>query len=159
MPFATTKDSEMTSTSKGHVLLAHDLSERARDVTVAALDLAQALDLDLAVVHVVSEKMLEQLRAEAPEDAAYADVVIDGLRSQLRALIAEQLPSRDIGNLEFVVLRGEPDEALINYVAKNHPDIIVLGVRNRSLVGKLVFGSTVQSILLNGRCKALTVPV
>jgi len=51
----------------------------------------------------------------------------------------------------------EPGEALVQYARENAVDEIVIGVRRRSRVGKLLFGSTAQYVILAARCPVLTV--
>jgi nucleotide-binding universal stress UspA family protein len=57
---------------------------------------------------------------------------------------------------EFV--RGNaPAEDLLQVATDEDADLIVLGLRRRSPVGKLVLGSNAQQVLLNADCPVLTV--
>ncbi|MGD8665958.1 MAG: universal stress protein [Desulfobacterales bacterium] len=51
----------------------------------------------------------------------------------------------------------EPGEDLIRLAEENQVDEIIMGVRRRSKVGKLVFGSTAQYVILNASCPVATV--
>ena len=141
------------------VLLAHDLTERSAPATVAAQELAASLGSELAIVHVVPDKLVAEMRERAPAEGAYTDMVLAELQTQLRRLIDDQLDGRDARIDELKVIRGEPASALVDYLNASPVEYVVLGVRSRSLVGKLLFGSVVQSVLLSGRCRALTVPI
>lgn len=44
---------------------------------------------------------------------------------------------------------GDPAEAITTMAATHQPDLIVLGGRKRSPVGKAIFGSVAQSVILN----------
>jgi nucleotide-binding universal stress UspA family protein len=55
-------------------------------------------------------------------------------------------------------VRGlQAGEDLVNLADENKIDEIVIGVRRRSKVGKLIFGSTAQYVILNAPCPVVTV--
>ena len=51
-------------------------------------------------------------------------------------------------DLEVVGLDGEPAEAILEHAASLDTRYIVLGGRDRTPVGKAVFGSIAQSVIL-----------
>jgi len=56
------------------------------------------------------------------------------------------------------LVRGfEPAEDLISIAEANSADLIVIGLRRRSPVGKLILGSNAQRILLDAHCAVLAV--
>lgn len=52
---------------------------------------------------------------------------------------------------------GDPGDAVVQVAQRHDARMVVLGLRHRSAVGKLVFGSTAQRILLGATCPVLTV--
>ena len=55
-------------------------------------------------------------------------------------------------------VRGlDPEEDLIEFAEENQVDLIVVGVRDRSKVGKFVMGSRSQRVILGAPCPVLTV--
>jgi nucleotide-binding universal stress UspA family protein len=56
------------------------------------------------------------------------------------------------------LVRGfEPAEDLISIAEASSADLIVIGLRRRSPVGKLILGSNAQRILLDAHCPVLAV--
>jgi nucleotide-binding universal stress UspA family protein len=50
-----------------------------------------------------------------------------------------------------------PGEDLVQFAKDNEADEIIVGVRRRSKVGKLMFGSTAQYVILEAACPVVTV--
>ena len=50
-----------------------------------------------------------------------------------------------------------PGEDLVQFAKDNAMDLVFIGVRKRSKVGKLVFGSTAQYVILQATCPVVTV--
>ena len=56
------------------------------------------------------------------------------------------------------LVRGfEPAEDLISLAEANSAELIVIGLRRRTPVGKLILGSNAQRILLDAKCPVLAV--
>jgi len=56
------------------------------------------------------------------------------------------------------LVRGyEPAEDLISIADANKAELIVIGLRKRTAVGKLILGSNAQRILLDAHCPVLAV--
>ena len=59
---------------------------------------------------------------------------------------------------EHLLIRGlEPGEDLVQFAEENEVDEIVIGIKRRSKVGKFLFGSTAQYVILEAPCPVLTV--
>lgn len=57
-----------------------------------------------------------------------------------------------------LLIRGvEAGEDLVRFAVELEADEIIMGVRRRSKVGKLLFGSTAQYVILNAPCPVVTV--
>jgi nucleotide-binding universal stress UspA family protein len=52
---------------------------------------------------------------------------------------------------------GDPSDAVVQVAQRREARLVVLGLRSRTPVGKLVFGSTAQRILLDATCPVLAV--
>jgi nucleotide-binding universal stress UspA family protein len=51
----------------------------------------------------------------------------------------------------------EPGESLVHFTKDNKIDEIIVGVRRTSKVGKFLFGSTAQYVILEAQCPVATV--
>ena len=58
-----------------------------------------------------------------------------------------------------VLRRQDPADAILDAAEKIEPQLLVIGLRKRSPVGKLIMGSTAQKILLEAPCNVLGVRV
>jgi nucleotide-binding universal stress UspA family protein len=57
-----------------------------------------------------------------------------------------------------LLVRGlEAGEDLVNFANEKEVDEIIIGVKSRSKVGKLLFGSTAQAVILQADCPVLSV--
>lgn len=81
--------------------------------------------------------------------------IADGARL---AQIRHQL---DDAGVEYEIhqpLRGsEPADEIVETAAEHQASLIVIGLRHRSKVGKMIFGSTAQKVLLDAGCPVLAV--
>ena len=73
---------------------------------------------------------------------------------KIRATLEESGVEHDIRQL----VRGfEPAEDLISIAEANNAELLVIGLRRRSPVGKLILGSNAQRVLLDAPCPVLAV--
>jgi len=57
-----------------------------------------------------------------------------------------------------LLVRGlQPGEDLVQFINENQIDEAIIGVKRRSRVGKLLFGSTAQIVILTAKCPVVTV--
>ena len=74
--------------------------------------------------------------------------------SGIKARLEEAGIEHDIRQL----VRGfEPAEDLISIAEANNAELLVIGLRRRSPVGKLILGSNAQRVLLDAPCPVLAV--
>ena len=53
----------------------------------------------------------------------------------------------------------DPDDAIVRTAQRRNAELIVIGLRSRNPVGKLLFGSVGQNVLLHADCPVLVVKV
>lgn len=70
----------------------------------------------------------------------------------------DQLKKAEIPCETHLLVRGmTPEDDLLAYAEEQGIDELVIGIRKRSKMGKLLFGSTAQYLILNAPCPVLTV--
>lgn len=70
----------------------------------------------------------------------------------------DKLANEGIECETHLLVRGmTPDEDLVSYAREQGIDEIAIGIRKRSKVSKMFFGSTAQYLILNAHCPVITV--
>lgn len=144
------------------ILAAYKPSAQGPAVLAAATEEARLRGADLLIArhakHQPSARLLPQPQPQAPSIPASADDVgqdIDKLREE-----TEALASSVHGVPCEAVLLEEGDDAaaaILELASGGYADLIVVGIRHRSRVGKAVLGSEAQRILLEAACPVLAV--
>ncbi|KPJ78919.1 MAG: hypothetical protein AMJ54_01305 [Deltaproteobacteria bacterium SG8_13] len=138
-----------------NILVGCDFSEDSAAALESAISLAQEYQARLHLVHVL-------------EPVAYREVllspgVMDRVRVNLNAKLTEQLQAlvpEEVDNwceVKTNCLAGKPYEELIKYATIHAIDLIVLGIRGRSLVDSMLLGATTDRVVRKSRCPVLSV--
>lgn len=117
-----------------------------------------------------SQKALDILKRYAKIFSAttYVLTVVDGGQHAVREIY--QTAEKDLTYAKNSILEEgipceaklsaqglEPGEELVQFAQENAIDLIVIGIEKRSKVGKLLFGSNAQYVILEAPCPVLTV--
>ena len=83
---------------------------------------------------------------------------IDRAENELKRHIKDLLHSNKLDYQIHMVIAGEsPGRELVKFADKNQIDEVIIGIGKKSKIGKLVFGSTSQYVILNAPCPVVTV--
>ncbi len=96
------------------------------------------------VTMLIDPSPFEDLRLPKRDlEEAHASLKSDGVSSEFKMMMCP----------------GDTSEgrAIVSYAANQEIDEIIIGIKKKSRIGKLVFGSTAQHIVLNAYCPVLTV--
>lgn len=138
------------------ILVATDLGDTAERLLRKAKDIARRLDQPLEVLQVIPAEDMEALREASPPGDQYVDMIVQRVRDELTARVREVV---DVDAARVMVSRGDPADQIVQAAEDRSAEMLVIGVRNRSRVGKLLFGSVAQPVLLRAPCPVLAVPV
>ncbi|MBX0285219.1 universal stress protein [Haloarcula salinisoli] len=137
------------------VLLPTDGSEGTRAAVEHAIDHANRYDAALHVLYVVDariggarETTPEIVFAELEEQGRQA---IEGVQSQARGA--------DVGTIEGVVARGDPHQAILDYVTAEDIDLVVMGTHGRTGLDHYLIGSVTEKVVRLSDVPVLTVPL
>jgi nucleotide-binding universal stress UspA family protein len=128
-------------------------TERIDAQAGAITDLAASTDAAFTLLHVFGETELEDLIDQLDFDATSdADADAVARRHSATRALGDRLETAGVG----YTVRGEVnDEAATGVVAvadELDADRILVGGRDRTPTGKVVFGSVAQQVLLEARC-------
>ena len=128
-----------------NILVGYDRSKVAKDALELAKKHAKAFD---AEVHVITSV---EKGPQVPRDEF--EKAEKGLENAKTAIERNGI----LCVTHLAVSNLQPGEVLVEYAQDNQIDQIIVGVRRRSKVGKLVFGSTSQYVILEAPCPVLSV--
>lgn len=130
--------------------------ERASGQQETLLRLAEEMDeLRVDILHVY-----EEIDVPADEAGSY---YIDKLNENIQDIqglpetvetIASSLEAAD-ANVQIHDVTGEPAVGILQIADEYAVDAIVIGTRRRSPVGKVLFGSVAQSVILSSNCPVI----
>ena len=127
------------------ILVGYDYSTVTQDVLALAKQHAQAFK---AEVHLL--RSLERNPELQRDTIQQAEQNLDQVKREFATLALAC-------DTHVVVSALSAGEEIVQFAEQNSIDLIVIGVRRRSKVGKLLFGSNAQLIILTAPCPVLTV--
>lgn len=128
-------------------MAAVDRTARAERVIGEAVALAQATGRESLVVHVLTRSDFVDLK-RTDADRTDESISEDQIRNT-GADIAEDQARPIADDFRLVGLVGKPAERIIEHAEDGKASFIVTSGRKRSPIGKVLFGSVTQSIILN----------
>lgn len=120
-----------------------------------AQNLAGGFNDEVHVVHVLSQKEFREIEQTSVEETG-TTVSMDEIRSFAKE-VADEAAEGVVDTYHPVGLVGDAADELVDYVENNDARYIVVGSRKRSPVGKALFGSVAQSVLLSAPCPVVAV--
>jgi nucleotide-binding universal stress UspA family protein len=126
-------------------MVGYDGSNAAKDALVLAKKHAKAFEGKVFVISSLEKGSADQLPKieQAERDLDYAKTFFgkDGIPCETHLLI-----------------RGlSPGEDLIQFANENEIDEIIVGIKRRSNVGKLIFGSNARYVIMEANCPVVTI--
>ena len=127
------------------ILVGYDASRVAEEVLKLAREHARVFKAD---IHLLTS--LQQSPELQKEDIEEAESRLDHLKLTFDF---GKIPCETHASVSYLM----PGEDLVLFAKNNEIDLIFIGVKKKSKVGKLVFGSTAQFVILEAPCPVVTV--
>lgn len=138
-----------------HIVCPVDFSPSSEEALRLAFSLAQEADATISLLHVLESPESEppsHLKYIAPEYHAYRE---QDANVRLSRLVPEGV--RDWCTPTTHIAHGKPHDEILSWAAKQHADVIVMGVQGRNAVDVMLFGSTTNQVVRRATCPVLTV--
>ncbi|HZT59518.1 MAG TPA: universal stress protein [Pyrinomonadaceae bacterium] len=140
------------------ILLPTDFSEFARGATPVAAEFARLLGARVICLHVVEPVVAPVSWTPTGEPLPVAD-----FGGQLDEAAARELPAftrdEELEGLEVeeLVTHGEPASEIVRVAEERGVGLIVISSHGRTGLGRIIFGSTAESVVRRAHCPVLVV--
>ena len=127
-------------------MVCYDGTEEAKKALQKAQSHAQKWNATLQVVNSITR--IEPLK--------HSDVkkMEDRLEAEVKDILGGDGPSFEV---QLLLTELTPGEQLVRFAKDEKIDQIFLGIQKKSKVGKFIFGSTAQFVILNAPCPVVTI--
>ena len=113
--------------------------------------------LDLSVKHAKAFGYEVQLVTSLPGGEKTSSKKISEAEENLKEA-SQFLTNKSIKNTTHLLIRGRTaGEDIVSFAQETNCDEILIGVKSRSKVGKILFGSTAQYVILQAKCPVISV--
>jgi len=138
------------------IVAAVDRSERAPAIVEEAVELGEAFDEPVEVVHVLTRQKFIDLERTSVSDTGNT-IPTDDILDIAEDIAQEVVDSSSAVDVSPVGLLGDPADEVVNYAESNDARYLVIAGRKRSPVGKALFGSTVQTVMLDSEVPVVSI--
>ena len=126
-------------------MVCYDGSNVAKDAIALAVKLGKQLGGSVTLVRSISTKRANDV------------VSVEGIEAELESAGQRVIDAGLAADTHVVIRGGTAGEDLTEFANEKRIDFIVIGIQRRSKVGKMIFGSTAQYVILNAECPVITV--
>jgi nucleotide-binding universal stress UspA family protein len=127
------------------ILVGYDQTDKA----------SRALDLAVRHAKAFGAKVYILTSRSTGDNADLPDIEKD---TECLEIAKKRLEEAGVACETHLMIRGEtPADDLIDFAEDNQVDEIIVGIAKKSRVGKLVFGSNAQYVILHAPCPVVTV--
>jgi len=152
------------------ILYATDLGRHMRPVFRQAISLAQQLNAEIIMLHVVEplgstgEAVLSAYLPSKKADELERDgmkKILQTMKGRLEKFCEDEMAACDKKNTmvkEILVTAGRPAERITQEAEKHHADMIVMGSWSEGFIGHGLLGSTARHVTQVSHLPVLVVP-
>ncbi|MDZ5809953.1 universal stress protein [Halorubrum sp. AD140] len=140
------------------IVAAVDRSERAPEIVEEARELGEAFDEPVEVIHVLTRQQFIDLEQTSVSDNRRT-IPTDDVIEIAEEIAQDAIDESAVDDATPVGLLGDPAEEVVSYAESNDARYLVIAGRKRSPVGKALFGSVVQSVMLDSEVPVVSLRV
>ncbi len=127
------------------IVVGYDMTDPSEKALAKAVEYARALNATLVLI--------ASLVGGTKENVEEINAFEKGLR-----LAHQKATHSGVTCEKHLLMRGNQyGEDIVDYAREANADLVVIGIKKRSKVGKLMFGSTAQYVILSCECPVLAV--
>jgi nucleotide-binding universal stress UspA family protein len=141
-----------------NIIVPTDFSDYSDLAFEKALDLAEACNAKIYLIHVVADApdifKLDRFNVEGQRK------IMKDLEKQCKESFEEQVakfPQAQKVDIETAVLRGIPSREIIDIQKKFNADMVVIGTHGQTAFEDFLFGNTASKIIRYSKCSVLVV--
>lgn len=142
------------------ILIAVGETTATGPVIATGYELAERYDDTAIALHVVPREDFAAHKKSIENSGRFQDLSLSQERDSAarfaRRSVNESLSTFDSDRIEPRGRVGDPAAEIVAEAAESEPRYLVLGGRRRSPVGKALFGSITQDVLLEATCPVVT---
>ncbi len=149
------------------VLIALDYDPTAQKVAETGYSLAQNMNADVVLLHVISNAMYYYSSNEYSPIMGFTGYMgmdtiqlntVEGLKEASKHFLAKSKHHLDDDAIETFVEEGDFAETILACAKKQHADVIVMGSHSRKWLENILMGSVTEKVLHNTSIPLFIVP-
>lgn len=136
--------------------MATDFSSGSEQAWLVARQLAERLDAEIVLLHVLVQA---PLFSEGPFTMMHASKVFEAARAWVERMLGGWAATAAAAGLRarWIVRTRVPHEEIVAATASEGPDLIVLGTHGRGGLNRVLLGSVADRVIRLAPCPVLTV--
>lgn len=151
------------------IIYASDLGHQTRPAMRMAASIAREHNAKIIYLHVL-EPLADTARtlvgsyfSESEIDSKFAESVVttkEHMNTRIEEFYKEELEGKESEfSTEIMVITGQIEEVILETAKKENADLIVMGSRTHSVVGRMMMGSSANKVVHTSEIPVLVVPI
>ena len=134
---------------EGPILVPVDVSKHSEAALVFAMNIAELMDRQVVVMHVVHEPAAAPgyYRRESSDDARTMDAIAEEMMQNFLTETQNTCPNIDLSKAETKMLDGIPSRRIVEYARKINAHMIVMGSHGHRGLKSVILASKARKVM------------
>jgi nucleotide-binding universal stress UspA family protein len=137
-----------------HILVPTDFGSSSARAIETAMALAQTFDSELTLLHVWEIPVYPYMEFVL-ESAELVETIEQAATKGLASALAEI--HKSVPRARSILKMGPPGQQIVDTIAVEHPDLVVMGTHGRHGLGRVLLGSVAEKIVRLSPVPVLTI--